>query len=115
MTEATSLYVSEALTSVPPRSTYEKLETSGPMMKSSPGDELTRIGPQTWGGGVSEPIAVERKSWDPGRAFRVMWLDALLLYMGNRSPETTDLQKLVMADPRPSSLDSGPCNSFHSE
>ena len=52
MTEATSLYVSEALTSVSPRSTDEKLETPGPMMKSSPGDELTRIGPQTWGGGV---------------------------------------------------------------
>ena len=62
MTEVASLYVSEALTSVAPRSTHEKLETPGPVMKSSPGDELTRIGPRTGAAG-SEPIAVERKSW----------------------------------------------------
>lgn len=85
MTEVASLYVSEALTSVAPRSTHEKLETPGPVMKSSPGDELTRIGPRTGAAG-SEPIAVERKSWDPGRAFRVMWLDALLLYVGKQKP-----------------------------
>ena len=110
----TSLYVPEALTSVAPRSIHEKLETPGPMMKSSPGDELTRIGPQTGGGG-SEPIAVERKSWNPGRAFRVMWLDGLLLYTGKLKPRNHSFAKLVMADPRPSSLDSGLCNSFHSE